>query len=144
MCASRRIGKSHLDPLQHLQYVNKDMNITNVTACYLSTIQSSEARPLRAYSGQARSMSAKRAESRAIGRQQSSEHAHAIEQQLQQQSQQLAPSTPPLMRESSYDQDADARTSVMSDLDDDASPVGSAVEGGGSSLGEPFDECAGS
>ncbi len=106
---------------------------------------SSEARPLRAYSGQARSMSTKRAESRTITRQQSSEHAHPIEQQ---QSQQLAPSTPPLMTESSYDQDADAdadaRRSILSDLDDDASPVGSAMEGGGSSLGEPFDESASS
>ena len=100
---------------------------------------SSEARPLRAYSGQARSMSAKRAEPRTIVRQQSSEHSHLTEQQ-QQQSRQLAPSTPPLMRESSYDQDANARRSIMSDLDDDASPVGSAVDGGGSSLGEPFDE----
>ncbi|ERF75164.1 hypothetical protein EPUS_06204 [Endocarpon pusillum Z07020] len=102
---------------------------------------SSEARPLRAYSSQARSMSAKRAEPRTTARQQSSVHSYLTEQQ-QQQSRQLAPRTPPLMRESSYDQDADARRSIMSDLDDDASPVGSAVDGGDLSLGEPFDESA--
>lgn len=105
---------------------------------------SSEARPLRAYSGQARSMSAQRAEPRTTTRQQSSEHSHLTEQQQRQsrQSRQSTPSTPPLMRDSSYDQDADARRSIMSDLDDDASPVGSAVDGGDSPLGEPFDESA--
>ncbi|KAF7502732.1 hypothetical protein GJ744_005213 [Endocarpon pusillum] len=102
---------------------------------------SSEARPLRAYNGQVRSTSAKQAEPRTMARQQSSEHSPLAEQQ-QQQNRRLAPSTPPLMRESSYDQDADARRSIMSDLDDDASPVGSAVEGGNPSLGEPFDESA--
>jgi len=107
---------------------------------------SSEARPLRAYSSQARSMSsARQAEKTPLRRQQSAEHAYSIEQQQQQQKapvQPLVPSTPPLMRDSSYDRDADARRSIMSDLDDDASQVGSGVEGGGSSLGEPFDEAA--
>jgi energy-converting hydrogenase Eha subunit F len=108
---------------------------------------SSEARPLRAYSSQARSMSARQAEKKPL-RRQHSEHAYSIQQQEQQQQQQkapvqpLVPSTPPLTRDSSYDRDADARRSIMSDLDDDASQVGSGLDGGGSSLGEPFDESA--
>jgi len=89
--------------------------------------------------------SARQAEKTPLRRQQSAEHAYSIEQQQQQQKapvQPLVPSTPPLMRDSSYDRDADARRSIMSDLDDDASRVGSGVDGGGSSLGEPFDEAA--
>jgi len=102
---------------------------------------SSEARPLRAYSSQARRMSARQTEKRPLRRQQSSDHTHTIEQK-QQQKQLVAPSTPPLMRDSSYDRDADARKSIMSDIDDDVSPMGSGLDGGGSSLGEPFEESA--
>jgi hypothetical protein len=90
-------------------------------------------------------MSARQAEKKPLRRQQS-EHAYSIEQQQQQQPDQpvqlLVPTTPPLTRDSSYDRDADARRSIMSDLDDDASAVGSAVDGGSPSLGEPFDESA--
>jgi hypothetical protein len=103
---------------------------------------SSKARPLRAYNGQARSMSARQTEKRPLRRQHSSDHPQPVQQQQQQQQQrrQETPSTPPLMRKSSYDQDADARKSIISDIDDDASLVGSGMEGGGSSLEEPFDE----
>lgn len=73
-------------------------------------------RPLRAYSSQARSMSMRQAEKRPDE----------------------TPSTPPLMRSSSYDQEADGRRSMITDLDDDASPVGSGVDAG-SSLGEPLE-----
>lgn len=100
---------------------------------------SSEARPLRAYNGQARSMSARQAEKRPLRRQASDEAPPTMSSQPEEQD---APSTPPLMRNSSYDQDADARGLNINDVDDDASLVGSATEGGGSSLGEIFKESA--
>ncbi len=98
---------------------------------------SSEARPLRGYS-QAPSMSSRGTEKRPLRRQHSSDHPQPV---LQQQGRHERPSTPPLMRGSSYDGDGDdASRSIINDVDDDASLVGSGMDVGGSSLGEPFEE----
>lgn len=99
---------------------------------------SSVARPLRAHSSQARSISGTQAGRIGLGRQQSSEHVHPIAQRRERD--QEAPSTPPMTRKSSYVGDTDARRSIMSDVDDDASAVGSGMDGGDSSLEEPFEK----
>jgi hypothetical protein len=91
-------------------------------------------RPLRAYSSQARSMSMRQAEKRPVWQQPPSDDAYQRPEQRSDET----PSTPPLMRSSSYDQEADGRRSMTTDIDDDASPVGSGVDAG-SSLGEPME-----
>ena len=75
---------------------------------------SGEARPLRAYNAQARSLSARQLEK------QPSSSARTSSQQRQAHPD--PPSTPPLMRRGSYDGDADVR-SLDGDLDADASPI---------------------
>jgi hypothetical protein len=76
---------------------------------------SGEARPLRTYNAQARSLSARQLEK------QPSSSARTSSQQRQTHPE--PPSTPPLMRRGSYDGDADVR-SLDGDLDADASPIG--------------------
>jgi hypothetical protein len=75
---------------------------------------SGEARPLRTYNSQARSLSARQLEK------QPSSSARTSSQQRQTHPE--PPSTPPLMRRGSYDGDADVR-SLDGDLDADASPI---------------------
>ena len=75
---------------------------------------SGEARPLRAYNAQARSLSARQMEKQPI--------STARTGSQQRPTLPEPPSTPPLMRTESYDGDADVR-SLSGDLDADASPI---------------------
>ncbi len=76
---------------------------------------SGEARPLRAYNAQARSLSARQLDKRPA----SSARSNSQQSRLQPE----PPSTPPLMRTGSYDHDADVR-SFDGDVDEDASLIG--------------------
>ena len=75
---------------------------------------SGEARPLRAYNAQVRSLTARQMEKQPISTARSSSQQRSVHSE--------PPSTPPLMRMGSYDGDADVR-SISGDLDTDASPI---------------------
>jgi hypothetical protein len=75
---------------------------------------SGEARPLRAYNMQARSLSARQMEKQPVSGARTSSQQRSMDPE--------PPSTPPLMRRGSYDGDADVR-SISGDLDADASPI---------------------